>query len=197
MSARKHEITPADILPMADYGGVRMERRTAVSALKRKRRIEVGPFATLYFENYDTMWIQVHEMLYVEKGGEEQVAGELAAYNPLIPKGRELVATLMFEIADADRRGRELGRLGGVEKTVSIRVNGEAIAAVPETDVERTKADGKTSSVHFLRFRFSEAQVAAFRDSSTEVVVGIDHPNYGHLAIVPEEVRAALAEDFD
>ena len=184
-------------MPAADYAGVRMERRAAVSVIKKKRRIEVGPFATLYFESYDTMWIQIHEMLYIEKGGEKQVAGELAAYNPLIPKGRELVATLMFEITDPERRNRELRQLGGVEKTVTVRVDGDTIAAVPETDVERTKSDGKTSSVHFLHFPFSGAQVAAFRDCSTEVVVGIDHPNYGHLAIVPQEVRAALAEDFD
>ena len=92
----KHEITRDDIMPMAEYAQQRRERARALSAIKRDRRVEVGPHATLYFENFDTMWHQIHEMLYIEKGGEEQIDGELAAYNPLIPKGRELVATFMI-----------------------------------------------------------------------------------------------------
>lgn len=193
----RREITRDDIMPMADYAAVRMERRAAASSIKKKRRVEVGPFATFYFENYDTMWIQIHEMLYVEKGGEEQVAGELEAFDPLVPKGRELVATLMFEIADPVRRDRELRQLGGVENTITLRVGDETIAAVPETDIDRTKSDGKTSSVHFLHFPFSDAQVAFFRDPAREAVIGFGHPAYGHLALIPAEVRDALAGDFD
>ena len=101
--AGKHEIGRADILPMEDYAARRAELKREISGIKRNRRIEVGPFATFYFESYRTMWHQIHEMLYIEKGGEDQIAGELGAYNPLIPKGRELVATVMFEI-DVNRR---------------------------------------------------------------------------------------------
>ncbi len=197
MSAAKREITRADIMPMADYAAVRKQRRAEASATKKYRRVEVGPFAALYFENYDTMWIQIHEMLYLEKGGEEQLEGELAAYNPLVPKGSELVATLMFEIPDPVRRDRELRRLGGVEGMVNLKVGQETIAAVPEDDIERTRSDGKASSIHFLHFPFSAAQVVRFRDATVEVLIGISHPNYGHLAVLPAETRAALAGDFD
>ena len=89
MSTR--EIIRADILGMGVYGAERKQRRAEISALKERRRLAVGPFASIHFECYETMWMQIHEMLYIEKGGEEQIADELAAYNPLIPDGRELV----------------------------------------------------------------------------------------------------------
>lgn len=140
---------------------------------------------------------QVHEMLAVEKGGEEQIEDELRAYNPLIPQGRELVATMMIEIDDAVRRDRVLRQLGGIEKTASILIGGETISAVPESDVERTTADGKTSSVHFLRFPFTDAQVAAFRDGTARCLLALVHPAYDHMAAIPESARAVLAADFD
>ena len=197
MTRDNHDITRADLMPMDAYAAVRKQKRTEVSAIKQDRRIGVGPFATFYFENYDTMWIQVHEMLFIEKGGEAQIEDELTAYNPLIPKGKELVATLMLEIDDPVRRDTELRRLTNVERTVTLRLGGETIAAVPEGDVERTKADGKTSSIHFLRFPMSAAQIAAFRDSATEAVLAIGHEHYGHMAVVPRAVRTALQSDFD
>ena len=101
----KHEITRADILAMADYVRERKERRRALVEVKKHRRLEVGPVCSFYFENFETMWNQIHEMLFIEKGGEAQIADELSAYNPLIPKGCELVATVMFEIDDPVRRG--------------------------------------------------------------------------------------------
>lgn len=192
----KTEITRADIMPMAQYAQERVARRKAVVAVKKNRRVPVGPHATFYFENYDTMWQQIHEMLHIEKGGEEQIADELRAYNPLIPKGRELVATVMFEIDDPGLRDRVLGSLGGVEAHMTIQIAGQTIAGRPEGDVERTNAAGKTSSVHFLHFDFTDAQADAFRAPGAQVLVGISHPNYGHLAVMPETVRAALAEDF-
>ena len=165
--------------------------------MKRRRRMEVGPFATFYFESFDTMLQQIQEMLYIEKGGEAQLADELAAYNPLIPQGSELVATVMFEIDDEVRRAAVLGRLGGVEETAFIRVAGERVIGVPEEDVDRTNAAGKASSVQFVHFPFSAAQIAAFRDPANEIVVGFSHENYAHMAVMPEAVRAALATDFD
>ena len=193
----KHEITRADLLPMAVYEKERKDRRKRMAAMKANRRLEVGPFATFYFENYDTMLHQVHEMLAIEKGGDEQVQSELDAYNPLIPKGRDLVATVMFEIEDPARRERELTRLGGVELQIYLAVGGARIRAAPIGDEERTRADGKTSSVHFLRFEFPSEAVAAFKKPGADAVIEIAHPNYAHMARIPEPVRAALAQDFD
>ena len=105
-------------------------RASACAEIKKDRRLEVGPFATFYFECYDTMLHQVQEMLFIEKGGEEQIEDELAAYNPLIPQGSELVATVMFEIDDPVRRARVLGMLGGVEDKAFIRVGGDTIRGV-------------------------------------------------------------------
>lgn len=197
MSRENHEITRADLMAMADYADIRKEKRAAVSAIKQDRRVGVGPFATFYFENYDTMWIQIHEMLFIEKGGEAQIDDELTAYNPLIPKGKELVATLMFEIPNAEQRDRELRRLTNVEHTVSLKVGDAVVPAVPETDVERTKADGKTSSVHFLKFPMTADQIVAFKDDAVPAVLQIDHEHYGHMAVIPAAARAALLSDLD
>ena len=192
----KTEITRADLLPMSVYENGRKERRKEMAAIKANRRVEVGPFATFYFESYATMLHQVHEMLAIEKGGDAQVEDELAAYNPLIPKGRDLVATVMFEIEDPARRARELARLGGVEDTISMVVAGQRSQGKQIGDDERTREDGKTSSVHFLRFAFTPEQIAAFKKPQAEVTIEIAHPNYGHMARLTEPVRAALASDF-
>lgn len=192
----RRQITRADILPLAEYGKKRDEFRNRVLAVKRHRRIEVGPVATFYFECYETMWQQIHEMLWIEKGGEDQIADELRAYNPLIPKGEELVATVMFEIDDPVRRKSFLSRLGGVEDTAFLRFAGETITGQPEADVDRTSAEGKASSVQFIHFPFTAAQIAKFRQAGTEVVLGFAHVNYGHMSMLPEPVRAALAGDF-
>ena len=190
------EMTRADIMSMDDYGPVRAERRKRMSEIKRARRLAVGPDATFYFESYETMWHQVHEMLYIERGGEEQIADELNAYNPLIPKGRELVATLMFEIDDEDRRGKFLAGLGGVEETVTITLGDEVIRGVPEEDVDRTSAEGKASSVQFLHFPFTDGQVALFRDPGIKAVLAIEHPKYGHMTVIAEQARDSLLADF-
>jgi hypothetical protein len=193
-------IERSDILPMADYGLIRKERRAALIPVKKLRRVEVGPFATFYFENYETMWLQVHEMLFIEKGGHAQIADELEAYNPLIPQGRELIATMMLEIDDPARREKVLKRLGGIEGHVFFEIQGPGgswrIQGEPTDDTERTTPDGKTSSVHFFHFRFSDDDVAAFRDPKRTVILGLDHPNYGHMAVVSLASREALARDF-
>jgi hypothetical protein len=135
-------------------------------------------------------------MLLIEKGGAAQVPDELAAYNPLIPKGSELVATILFEIEDPVRRAQTLARLGGVEDCFFLAVGEDRVRGVPEGDVERTREDGKTSSVHFLRFPLSAAQVARFRDPSVSILVGCDHEHYSHLAGLSPATRAELAKDF-
>ena len=196
MTARRTAITRADILPLDRYTLERAARRSALVAVKKRRRVAVGPYALVHFENYETMWQQVHEMLFIERGGEDQIAGELRAYNGLIPQGTELVATVMFEIADPARRAAELDRLGGVERTVTLRFAGHTVIGRPEEDVARTNEAGKASAVHFLHFDFTPEQIAAFRTPGTEVILGIGHPRYGHMAVMPEAVRAELAGDF-
>lgn len=193
----KRALTRDDIMPLDAYEKVRAEKKRAVTEMKRNRRVSVGPDVTFYFENRATMWHQVHEMLRIEKGGEEQIADELAAYNPLIPDGETLVATMMIEIEDPERRDRVLRGLGGIENTITMTVNGVTIPADPEGDVERTTPDGKTSSIHFLKFHFSPAQVAQFKEPGRRVILAIGHAGYDHMAALPENVRAALAEDFD
>ena len=193
----KHEITRADIMPVTEYAKVRAARRREIVEKKRLRRVAIGPDATVHFENFESMWLQVQEMLYIEKGGDAQLAGELEAYNPLIPKGAELVATVMFEIDEPSRRKAMLGKLGGIEETAFLRVGGETIPGRPEADLDRTSAEGKASSVQFLHFPFSDAQKDLFRRPGTEVVLGFTHPDYAHMALLPDATRAALAEDFD
>ncbi len=194
MTPRK--IEPSVILPLAIYSTQRAERRTRMSALKKNRRLEVGPYATFYFECYETMLHQVQEMLFIEKGGDAQLPDELAAYNPLIPQGAELVATVMFEIDDPVRRARALGMLGGIEHKAFIRVGDEKIHGIAEGDQERSREDGKASSVQFMRFPFTAAQIAAFKGGTGDVVVGFEHPNYAHMAVMQPAVRQALAQDF-
>jgi hypothetical protein len=195
MSVRQ-ELTMADILPMEDYARVRSEKRREIAAKKRTRRVEVGPFVTFYFENFDTMWLQVHEMIFIEKGGMAQAPDELAAYNPLIPKGRELVATFMIEIDDPLRRKNALAQLGGIEETAFFQVNGQKIAGLAEEDQDRTTSEGKASSVQFVHFPFTEAQVEAFRAPGAQVILGFSHPAYSHMVVLQESVRAALSGDF-
>ncbi len=193
----RHLITRDDIMPMPTYAAERAERKRRMSEIKRGRRVAVGPDATFYFESYDTMWHQIHEMLLIERGGEAQIEGELEAYNPLVPKGAELVATLMFEIEDAARRAELLGRLGGVEETVSLALGDDTVRAEAEADLDRTNAAGKASAVQFVRFAFSADRIARFREPKARIVLAIDHPAYAHMAVLPETVRRALAEDFD
>jgi hypothetical protein len=192
----KRQLTRADILPFEEYARDRREHRRRISAIKRNRRVEVGPFATFYLESFDTMWHQVHEMLYIERGGEAQIADELNAYNPLIPQGDELSATVMFEIDDPAQRERTLARLGDVEHRMFIAIGSDRVRCIADPTRENSTPEGKASSVQFLRFPFTPSQKAAFRAPGAQVVVGVDHPNYGHMAIVPETVRATLAEDF-
>lgn len=196
MSAAERKITAADILSDADYAARRKELRAEAIATKKNRRVEVGPVATFYFENYQTMWLQVQEMLRIEKGGQAQIAGELEAYNPLIPQGLELIATLMLEIDDPKRRETMLFRLAGIEESVSLELEGEIIKAAPTEYDDRTTPDGKTSSVHWVRFVFTPAQVAKFKSAEGRAMLTVSHPAYGHIAIIPPQVRSELAKDF-
>ena len=197
LARNKRQLTREDILPSPQYTAMRSEQRKRITEIKRRRRVDVGPFATFYFENYETMRHQVQEMLHIERGGDAQIEDELAAYNPLVPQGKELVATVMFEIDDPARRASVLASLGGIEHRVFLDVAGERIRGEPDPTRENTSPEGKASSVQFLRFPFTGDQIVRFKTPGARVIAGFDHPNYGHMAVVPEPVRAALAEDFD
>ncbi|MGH6958120.1 MAG: DUF3501 family protein [Caulobacteraceae bacterium] len=196
MPAADRRITAADIVPDAVFAAERKARRAALLTAKKLRRTHLGPWCTVYFESFETMLFQVQEMLLIEKGGEAQLADELAAYNPMIPQGAELTATLMFEIEDPIRRARALEGLGGVEDHFYLEAGGERSAAVQEGDVERTREDGKTSSVHFLHFPLAPAAVAAFRTHGARVLVGCDDARYAHMAVLSDETKAELARDL-
>ena len=196
MPASLRQVTRDDLLSDAEFAKVRKERRAALLPVKRLRRIELGPVCTIYFESFETMLFQVQEMLLTERGGEAQVADELAAYNPLIPQGSELVATIMFEIDDPVRRANTLARLGGVEHDFFLQVGEARVAGVPEGDVERTREDGKASSVHFVRFPLEARHVALFRDPGVQIMIGCAHPGYSHLAGLSPATRAELSRDF-
>lgn len=200
-SRARHQLTRADILPLDEYARIRSQSRREIGDLKKRRRVEVGPFATFYFENFATMWSQVHEMLYIEKGGDEQLADELAAYNPLIPQGSELTATVMFEIDDPARRARTLTQLGGIEHRAFIEAaresGGMRIRGEPDPTRENTSPEGKASAVQFIRFPFTAEQIAAFKAPGARILVGFGHPDYAHMAQLSDPVRAALADDFD
>jgi len=193
----RREITRADLLSWEQYARERAQHRKRITEVKRNRRIEVGPFCTFYFENRDTMWLQVQEMLHIERGGEAQVADELAAYNPMIPDGSELSATVMIEIEDPERRHQTLSRLGDIEHKMFLSFAGETVQGVPDATRENTSPEGKASSVQFIKFPFTPAQKQKFRAPGTQVVVGINHPNYGHMAVMSETTRQALSGDLD
>ena len=190
-------LTREDILPPDEYAAERREHRRRISELKRNRRVEVGPFVTFYFECFETMWLQVQEMLHIERGGEAQIADELAAYNPMIPDGSELSATVMIEIEDSERRHAALSRLGGIEHKMFLTVGGETVRGLADPTRENTSPDGKASSVQFIKFPLTPGQKKNFRAAGTPIVVGIDHPSYGHMAVMPESVRQALSCDLE
>ena len=197
MTKVNRTIERGDLIASDEYAKNRKQFRKELVEFKKNRRISVGPYATFYFESFETILGQIQEMLHIEKGGEEQLKDELNAYNPLIPKGKELIATLMFEIDDADRRDRELRRLTGVERKIELRLGKSVVHAIPEDEVNRTKADGKTSSIHFVRFPLGKALAKSFPDKSQKLELAVTHSNYGHVAVISDEARNALAADLE
>jgi len=196
MTKENKVVEKKDLLSNDEYSNNRKKIRKELVEFKKKRRVQLGPYATFYFENFDTMLAQIQEMLYIEKGGDQQLKDELAAYNPLIPKGNELVTTLMFEIDDPIIRSDFLGKVGGIEETVYIKVADEKIAATPETDVDRTSAEGKASSVQFLHFNFSDEQVKKIKDKNAEIIIGVSHDLYNHSTKISNDKKSALIKDF-
>ncbi len=189
-------ITPADILPLDQYELIRADKKAEAIERKKLTRLAVGPHATALFENWDSMWLQIQEMLRIEKGGEEQLVDELAAYDPMVPKGAELTMTMFFEIGDPDRRDAFLRTIGGVENHVAIQLGQITIRARPEGDTERTRtSDNKASAVHFFHFDFTPEAVAAWKSGEGTALLLIDHPNYGHAAVISAKTRGFLARE--
>ena len=197
MSKLNKKIVKEDILPLDQYSKERKNIRKNIIRLKKARRVYVGPYATFYFESYETMLSQIQEMLYIEKGGDNQIVDELSAYNPLIPNGKELVATLMFEIDNPLSRSEFLNKVGGIEQKVYIKINDEKVISVPEKDLDRTSSEGKASSVQFIHFNFKDEQIKSFRDLKNKVKLGINHDFYDHELEIPDIIRESLIKDFD
>ncbi len=196
MAQLKTTITREDILDGIVYEEQREEQRQRIWKIKNNRRLSVGPHATFYFESYDTMLYQIHEMVRIEKGGEDQIRDELEAYNSLVPTGKEFVATLMFEINDPYYRTQILNGLGGVEEAIELTIDGSSVKASAETDLDRTKESGKTSAVHFVRFELTQEIINKIKQDKPKVTISIDHPNYGHAATLPKDTLEELKRDL-
>ena len=196
MTKENRIVEKKDLITSGEYAEKRKELRKKLLEYKKNRRVAIGPYATFYFESFETMIGQIQEMLYIEKGGDEQLKDELNAYNPLIPKGKELVATLMFEIDNPVSRTVFLNKVGKIEKRIYMKIGSEKIDSIPEQDVNRTSEEGKASSVQFIHFDFTEEQIKKFKDYNFEVIIGIDHKEYSHFAKIPDNTRAALSNDF-
>ena len=196
MSKEKRQVEKKDLMSADVYSEGRKKIRKDIVEFKKNRRIALGPYATFYFESFETMVAQIQEMLHIEKGGDEQLKDELIAYNPLVPNGKELTATLMFEIDNPLSRGAFLGKVGGIEEKIFMKIDNEIIKAVPENDVERTSAEGKASSVQFIHFKFTDNQIAKFKSFSANIELGIDHKEYSHTTKLTEDNLISLSKDF-
>ena len=191
------KLTRNDLYSLEDYAENRTNIRSRVMAHKKNRMVHVGPVATLYFEDRQTIQYQVQEMLRVERIFEaDGIEEELQAYNPLIPDGSNWKATFMIEEPDVDLRRALLASLIGIEDRIWVRVNDNApVYAIADEDLDRDTAE-KTSSVHFLRFELTDKMVADVRQGAS-LSIGIDHANYSHeIEPVAAAVRDALAADL-
>lgn len=193
----KTRLTKEDLLSLEEFTKIRAQKRQETLEIKKNRRVPLGSEATLFFENFDTLWWQIQEMLYIEKGGDAQMEDELLAYNPLLPQGQELVATFMIEIDDPLRRAQVLGMLGGIEHHLCLRFAGHTLKAIPEEDPNRTTESGKTSAIHFVHWAFTKDQIADFSKPHQDIIVEITHPNFSSKTLIAENVRAVLQGDFE
>ena len=196
MSKEKKQIEKSDLIPESIYAKSRKQIRKELLEFKKKRRIALGPYATFYFESFETMLAQVQEMLHIEKGGDEQLKDELIAYNPLVPNGKELVATLMFEIDNPVSRAAFLSKVGGIENKIFMKIDNETVEAVPELDVDRTSDEGKASSVQFIHFEFNDDQILKFKSKTASIKLGIEHKEYAHTTTMTIDNIKSLSSDF-
>ncbi len=196
MSKEKRLIEKTDLIPIDVYTNSRKQIRKELVEFKRNRRVAIGPYATFYFESFETMLAQVQEMLYIEKGGDEQLKDELIAYNPLVPNGKELTATLMFEIDNPVSRAAFLGKVGGIEEKIFMKIDKENVQAISEKDVDRTSDEGKASSVQFIHFKFNDSQIVKFKSENVHIEIGINHKEYTHTTKLSVDTIKALSADL-
>ena len=196
MSKEKRYIEKEDLMSADDYEVSRRQIRKDLVEFKKDRRVALGPYATFYFESFETMVAQVQEMLHIEKGGDEQLKDELIAYNPLVPNGKELISTLMFEIDNPLSRGAFLGKVGGIEEKIFMKIDNEEVKAIPEADVDRTSSEGKASSVQFIHFKFNDDQISKFKSGNISIEIGINHKEYAHTTKLTEDNIKSLSADF-
>ena len=196
MSKETRKIEKSDLIPENIYANTRKQIRKELVEFKKDRRIALGPYATFYFESFETMLAQIQEMLYIEKGGDEQLNDELSAYNPLVPNGKELTATLMFEIDNPISRAAFLGKVGGIEENIYMKIDSEVFKAIPEQDVDRTSTEGKASSVQFIHFKFDDNQISRFKSGDSSIEIGIDHKEYSHATKLTNQNIKSLSADF-
>ena len=189
-------IESKDIYNREDYKAKRKNLRNEMLLKKKNRRVDIGPYVTLYFENRDTIIHQINEMVYIENGGDDQIKEEINAYKSLIPEGNELVATVMVEIDNPIKRSEFLGKMGGFEQTLEITINKLNILGKAELDVDRTTDDGKASSVQFVHFIFDFEQIKAFKSLDNDVQIAINHRNYKHSTFLSSENISELSGDF-
>lgn len=190
-------ITRDELYSLEEYATLRPEFREKVMAHKRDRRVEIGPNATLYFEDHLTIQYQVQEMLRIERIFEpDAIEEELAAYNPLIPDGTNWKATFMLEYEDEQERRRALAGLMGIEKRVWIKIGDHTpIYPITNEDMER-ETDEKTSAVHFMRFELTPEMLVAFK-ADEPVSMGIDHQKYKYTAEeLPTKTKDSLKQDL-
>lgn len=188
-------ITPADLMDRDAYRRTRGEARRRISAVKRDREVRIGPVATLYFENFETVLHLVRELLLIGDGDAAQVEAELAAYGSMTPRGRELTATAIFETEDPLIQAQSLSPLAGLESCISLDIAGERIAGV--ADAEAPVGADRTAGVAFVVFPFTSSAADAFKAGLVRATFRIDHPNYAHATDLTHGAQMALAADLD
>ncbi|RPH05049.1 MAG: DUF3501 family protein [Alphaproteobacteria bacterium TMED93] len=193
----QNQIKPEDIYERKEYLNKRPQLRKQIVSRKRKRRVDVGPYVTLYFENRDTIVHQINEMVFIENGGNEQIEEEILAYKSLIPNGKELIATVMVEIDSPIKRAEVLSKMGGFEQTFSFKIGNLSVEGKAELDVDRTTSDGKASSVQFVHFNFNNEEIEKFKDTNSKIELSINHEAYGHSTYLKAETQHELSLDFN
>ena len=189
-------IQETEILSRSTYIDKRKTLRENMVLRKKFRRVDIGPYITVYFENKDTIIHQINEMVYIENGGMEQIKEEIAAYKSLVPNGKELVATVMVEIDSPIKRAEFLGKMGGFEEKIEITVDNIKVEGKAELDVDRTTADGKASSVQFVHFEFDEKIINSIKKNKDKISISINHENYKHSAMLNISTVEELTKDF-
>jgi hypothetical protein len=192
------KLTREDLYSLEKYAEIRPEFRSRVIDHKKNRNVPIGPHATLYFEDRQTIQYQIQEMLRIERIFEaDGIQEELDVYTPLIPDGTNCKATFMIEFEDSAERKAALAKMIGIERSVQIKVDGfDPVTPIANEDLER-ETEEKTSSVHFLRFEFSPEMITAAKQGAS-ISVAIDHPAYHYQTdALPESTRASLVNDFD